>query len=75
MSLRKKPAFPSYLFFVFAGDEVDRFLVFLHAADVVFQRGHFIAAGTGVEMKELGELLAIHRIFVDTELKMSKIAH
>lgn len=51
-----------------AGDVVDDILALLHAADVVLERRRLFARGASVVSQELGQLLAVGRIFVDTQL-------
>ena len=52
----------------FAGEIVDGLLDLGHASDVVLQRGLFLEALRAEESKELSELAAILRVFVDTKL-------
>mmetsp|Transcript_28972 Transcript_28972/g.61126 ORF Transcript_28972/g.61126 Transcript_28972/m.61126 type:complete len:729 (-) Transcript_28972:69-2255(-) len=51
-------------------DVVDVLLVLLHAGDVVLQAGELVARLSGVVPEELGQLVAVLVVLVDTELEV-----
>ena len=51
-----------------AGDVVDLLLILLHAADVVLERRQLFSGGGRVISQQLGQLLPVGRVLVDTEL-------
>ncbi len=55
--------------FVLSGDEVDVLLVLLHPGDVVLERARLLAAAAREETQQFGQLLAIHLILVDAQLR------
>merc|ERR1719420_2032950 len=53
-----------------SGDVVDVLLVLLHPGDVVLKRGELVPRLGGVVPKELGELVAVLAVLVDSELEV-----
>ena len=51
-----------------AGDVVDLLLILLHAANVVLERRQLFSGGGRVISQQLGQLLPVGRVLVDTEL-------
>lgn len=53
-----------------ASDVVDVLLLLGHASDIVLERSHLVARLGGVVTEEVGKLLAVLGVFVDTELEV-----